>query len=193
MIYTRNYDTPRIKKKEILRYAGVKGDAPELEQILEECVGELEGKLTYRVCYKEFDIAFRGELLDLGFLVTNSLSLRKNLEGCNSIVLFAATVGIGIDRLIARYTNTSPLKAFMFQAIGAERIESLCDVFCTDLEKDKGKLRPRFSAGYGDLPLETQKSVFAALDCQRRIGLTLNNSLLMSPSKSVTAIVGIPK
>ena len=36
-----------------------------------------------------------------------------------------------------------------------------------------------------------QKDIFKVLDCERKIGLTLNESLLMSPSKSVTAIVGI--
>ncbi len=81
------------------------------------------------------------------------------------------------------------------QAIGAERIESLCDMFCGELAetyaKDGMSLRPRFSPGYGDLPLEAQKSVFKALDCHRKIGLALNDSLLMSPSKSVTAIVGL--
>lgn len=53
------------------------------------------------------------------------------------------------------------------------------------------RLKPRFSAGYGDLPLEVQKDIFRVLDCPRKIGLTLNDSLLMSPTKSVTAIVGI--
>ena len=46
---------------------------------------------------------------------------------------------------------------------------------------------------YGDLPLEMQKDIFNVLDCSKRIGLTLNESLLMSPSKSVTAIIGISK
>jgi cobalamin-dependent methionine synthase I len=52
-------------------------------------------------------------------------------------------------------------------------------------------LRPRFSPGYGDLPLELQTNLFKVLDCQHFIGLTLNDSMLMSPSKSVTAIVGL--
>lgn len=51
--------------------------------------------------------------------------------------------------------------------------------------------RPRFSPGYGDLPINMQKDIFAALDCPRKIGLSLNESLLMSPSKSVTAIIGV--
>ena len=37
----------------------------------------------------------------------------------------------------------------------------------------------------------TQKDIFKILDCSKKIGLTLTDSLLMSPTKSVTAIVGI--
>jgi 5-methyltetrahydrofolate--homocysteine methyltransferase len=54
-------------------------------------------------------------------------------------------------------------------------------------------LRPRFSAGYGDLPLEYQKKIFDLLDPHTQIGLTLNDSYLMSPSKSVTALIGVEK
>ena len=102
-----------------------------------------------------------------------------------------AGAGLEIDRLIRRYTSLSPAKALFFQAIGAERIESLCDAFCEELKKDGLQLRPRFSPGYGDLPMELQKDIFRVLDCPRKIGLALNESLLMSPSKSVTAIIGI--
>ena len=49
----------------------------------------------------------------------------------------------------------------------------------------------RYSPGYGDLPLETQTAVFKALDCERTIGVTLTESLLMRPSKSVTAVIGM--
>ena len=52
-------------------------------------------------------------------------------------------------------------------------------------------LAARFSPGYGDLPLEFQREIFRALDVPRRIGVSLGSSCLMSPSKSVTAIVGI--
>ncbi|MBQ5601557.1 MAG: Vitamin B12 dependent methionine synthase activation subunit, partial [Clostridia bacterium] len=71
-------------------------------------------------------------------------------------------------------------------------IEALCDAFCADIKKEYNTgLEPRFSPGYGDLPLSAQKNIFAVLDPERRIGLTLNSSLLMSPSKSVTAFVGL--
>ena len=126
---------------------------------------------------------------------TDSQGLCRNLQGCDKVILFAATVGLAPDRLIARYGRLSPTKALCMQAIGADRIESLCDAFCDELAADYAaegyQLRPRFSPGYGDFPLDAQKAFFQALDCHRKIGLSLNDSLLMSPSKSVTALIGL--
>ncbi len=177
MIYTKNYTAPPVDRREILRYAGVRGDAPEISVILEECLKEVDDKLTYKVCYGEFSVSF--------FDTVESEALHKHLEGCKKAVIFAATVGIGIDRLIARYASVSPTKSLLFQAIGAERIEALCDEFNSEFPGT------RFSPGYGDLPLEFQKEIFKVLDCPKCIGLTLNESMLMSPSKSVTAIIGV--
>lgn len=177
MICTKTYDAPPVDRREILRYAGVRGDAPEIEALLDECLGEAEGKLTYKVCYGGFPVSF--------FDPVDSKDLKKHLEGCDKVILFAATVGIEIDRLIARYASVSPTKSLIFQAIGAERIEALCDEFNSEF------VGSRFSPGYGDLPLEFQKEIFKVLDCPKRIGLTLNESMLMSPTKSVTAIIGV--
>ena len=110
-------------------------------------------------------------------------------------VLFGATVGLELDRLIARHSRLQPVKALTFQAIGAERVEALCDAFCADIRRQVQEqgccTKMRFSPGYGDVPLTLQRDIFRVLDCARQIGLTLNGSLLMTPSKSVTAIVGI--
>lgn len=194
-VITVCYDAPAINKKEILRYAGVRENVPQIADLLDECVSEIEGRLTYKVCYAEFPISIRDNTVDLSFAAIDSVDLKKSLKKCNRAVVFGATVGIVIDRLIAKYGITSPAKALMLQAIGAERIEALCECFCNDFSNKlevRGKaLNPRFSPGYGDLPLSFQKEVFTVLDCAKNIGLTLNGSLLMSPSKSVTAIAGI--
>ncbi len=196
-VYTKTYSPPEINTREILRYAGVRTDVPEIEEVLTDCLDEIGGQLVYNVCYRTFPIATDGKMLNLGFCRVESEALAKNLSGCEGILLFGATVGIGLDRLIARYSRVSPSRALMIQAIGAERIEALCDAFGKDVSdclSDDGRVaRPRFSPGYGDWGLEIQKDIFAVLDCPRRIGLALNESLLMSPTKSVTAIVGIQK
>ena len=147
------------------------------------------------MCWCEVSLRREPEGVDLGFTRTDSKALSRCLAGCGGAVVFAATVGMGLDRLIHRAQATSPARALMLQALGAERIEALCDAFCRDLAAQAAErglaARPRFSPGYGDWPLEAQRDIFRLLDCPRRIGLTLNNSLLMSPTKSVTAVVGL--
>lgn len=192
IIITKTYNEPIYCENEILRYAGCKSFDDELLQLLRACIDEVRDKLTYKVCYRELPVSISGDNLDFCCLKTQSQNLAKNLQGCKTVIIFAATLGVEIDRFIAKYGRISPSKALILQAIGAERIEALCDMFCEDMEKEKHMvLKPRFSPGYGDLPLEVQKDIFALLDCSKRIGLSLNDSLLMSPSKSVTAFMGI--
>lgn len=197
MVYTRVYEPPPFDIGEIRRYSGMPKTAEnaDVDGLIRDCIDEVSGRLIYKVCFREFAISFDGNVTNLGFIKTESRGLKKNLDGCCGIILFAATVGIGLDRLIAKYGVTSPGRAVIFQAIGAERAEALCDTFCDDMAREKARsglvLHNRFSAGYGDFPLAAQREIFAALDCPRKIGLTLNESMLMSPSKSVTAIIGI--
>lgn len=194
----KTYIPPAPDRSEVLRYTGTRVPSAEVDALLTDCLAELAGRLAFRVVYCTLPVRRieEGEL-DLDFAKTSSRALSANLSGCDSAILFAATLGEGIDRLIARYAVLAPAKALLLQAIGAERVEALCDCFIADMAAiaaaEGGVLRPRFSPGYGDLPLDLQKQVFARLDCARRIGLCLNDSLLMSPSKSVTALVGIQK
>ena len=75
--------------------------------------------------------------------------------------------------------------------VAAALIESYCDEVQAQAETDGLLQRPRFSPGYGDWPLEEQRQLFAVLNCAKRIGLTLTDGLMMAPSKSVTAIIGL--
>ena len=190
-VITKEFVTPPPNRREILRYMGCRESSAEIEGLIDRAIREADSKIGGKVCYRILDISRRDGGIDLGFAFTESRDLKKALAGCDRVVLFAATIGLELDRLIYRYGRTSPSLALCLQALGAERIEALCDEFCAFLTRNGHSLRPRFSAGYGDLPLELQKDIFRALDCSKQIGLTLNDSLLMSPTKSVTAIVGI--
>lgn len=192
MIYTKTYQAPPFCTKEILRYSGCKEANQETLRLVDECIKESENIIKYSVCYRELSVVIDDDKCDFEYFSVNSKNLAKNLKGCRKVVVFAATIGIDFDRIIAKYSRLSPAKALIFQAIGSERAEALCDVFCDELaEQLNQKLRPRFSPGYGDLPLDLQRDIFSVLDCERKIGITLNDSLLMSPSKSVTAFVGL--
>lgn len=190
--YTLN-DLP-YNKKEILRYASC-DENKDILHIIDQCIDELGDDSNFLVCYKEFSVSVNNNVVDLEFIKVNSNDLSKNMSKCHKCVLFAATIGIAIDRLIQKYCTLSPTKALIFQAIGAERIECLCNKFSKDIKKKYSEeglsICPRFSPGYGDLPLGMQKDIFDTLNCSKHIGVMLNNSMLISPSKSVTALIGI--
>ena len=194
-VFVKVFEAPKIDRKEILRYARVGEETPTVKALLEECIAEAESSLSYKVAYREYPMNNGGDKVSLGFTECCSEFLVHGLGNCTKVLVFAATVGQKIDWLISRYEILSPAKAHMLDAIGTERVESLCDAFSAFIAKKEVKngcrLHPRISPGYGDVPLEMQKDIFAVLDCPRRIGVSLGERLLMTPRKSVTALIGI--
>ena len=193
----KHYGSVPPNLREIYRYAGGRAGDEALEESVKESLSELDGRLSFSVCYREFDLKKEGDLLDLGFAKTDSKHLSDLLCDCDRILLFAATIGSMPDRLLLKYGRISPVKALTIDAVGSERVESLCELFVKERAKDYQKegffLTPRFSPGYGDLPLALQKEIFLALTPEKHLGLTLGESLLMWPCKSVTALAGIGK
>ncbi len=191
-VSVKRIDAPPVDIAEVLRYARSSVEDKLGAGLAAEALEIASDSFCYNVCYLELPFTSDGCVCDLSVFKVSSKKLSRCLEGSSRVLLFAATVGVGIDRLIAKYSRLAPSKAIMLSALGSERIEALCNAFCARyaLENDV-LLTPRFSAGYGDCPLETQKEIFGILDCAKSIGLTLNDSMLMSPTKSVTAFVGI--
>lgn len=188
-VLVKTFSAPAPDFSEAARYAGLPKTA-DLPDTLKAVFSELAPSLSYKVCYAEYPIERNGDTLDLGFATVRSANLATNLDGCDRVVLFAATVGLSPDKLSEKYRRLSPEKALYANAIGAERVEALCDAFCAFLAETNAT-KPRFSPGYGDLPLALQTAIFKALDCPRKLGVTLSDSLLMTPTKSVTALVGL--
>ena len=181
-------------EKEILRYAMLPSFAPAPEELpLQECLKAAKGAAQCRAVWRRYSLKADGEGLDLGFARTDSKDLKRHLEGCGEILLFACTAGAEMDRRIARAKLLSPARGLLMHAIGAQQVEGGCDRLCASLARQfpDRQLTDRFSPGYGDLALEMQRDVMAALDCGRTVGITLTDSLVMTPGKSVTAIIGM--
>lgn len=126
-----------------------------------------------------------------------SQKLADNLAQCEEVILLAATLGLEADKLIQRYTVMNMAKASVAQACGAACIEAYCNKVQEDIRQEALErglyLRPRFSPGYGDLRLDYQKDIFGLLECNKRLGMSLTDSMLMLPTKSVTAIIGLTR
>lgn len=135
------------------------------------------------------------ETLRIAGMKIRSRSLCRNLRDCESAYLMAATLGIGPDRLIARASVARMSRAVILQAAAAAMIEAWCDQvnqrIIEEAEEQGLYCRPRFSPGYGDFSLEHQTDLAQILRIQKEIGVSLTQSLLMMPSKSVTAVIGL--
>ena len=190
----KSFDDIPYNRREILRYAQCPGCSDEnMLSVMEECIREcdLHASFTYKVSYcvlPAVSVDEESGEIDLELMKINSVSLAGNLSGCSQVVVFAASIGPGIDRLIKKYSRLDPVKALFFQAIGAERVEGVCDLFCSSYPD---MLRPRFSPGFGDLPLSVQPEVLRITNAAKNLSITLDDGFLMSPSKSVTAFFGI--
>lgn len=198
MMYTEQrvieYDAPDIAEfinfRDVLRYSGCgKNVETRLEKLASQSITEILSVARPRAVVTRLGVHFEGDEADLGFYKCKSSSLRQFLGGDCEAYVFAATLGIGVDRLIMRYSPILQSRAVMLSSAGSAVIEAFCDKLCRD-ELDCPEQK-RFSPGYGDLPLELQREILECLDASRLIGLTLTESMMLSPSKSVTAITQI--
>ena len=203
------YEAPALNEKEWLRYSGiptrdhaVMKEDPLFVSAMGQTRAMASKECSYRVGFLVAPIAWGEDGYPVLPFPQKSDILRQTLLGCSKVVLFAATVGSGIDRLIRRYEKAEPRMGLLLQGHGAERVESLCDLFNQEVENAARKLNleladgekataRRYSPGYGDLSIEVQRDFLPLLDAQRRMGITLSESCLMAPSKSVTAIIGV--
>ncbi len=192
---------------EICRYLGYRGNDPgsAVKDRIRSITDELNEGITPGYVYSCYSLYIDSSpagrdpagtaYINFGPVSVKSTALYKNLEGCTRIIAFAATLGPYPDRLQQRISLKSMRDAVIVQACAAAMIEALCNRLNEELrqqqEKEGWLMKPRFSPGYGDLSLDVQKDLTILLDTPKNIGLTLTDSLMMVPTKSVTALIGL--
>jgi len=121
-------------------------------------------------------------------------TLARHLSGCGAVYLACGTIGAGFDALQRRVSVSSGVDALVVQAIGAAMIEKLMDETNGEIAATLAPgetLISRYSPGYGDFPLAAQRTLLALIDASRSVGVSLTDTLLMVPSKSVSAVIGV--
>ena len=181
--------------REALRYVGIRTpDAEQLKQA-ENAARHLESAVNPRFVWKLFPIerAAEGLLLTGTRVLLTGRSSEKMLAECDRCVLLAVTLGPAADTLVRAASARDMTEAVLLDACASALTESGCGLAEKEIRARFPDLylTDRFSPGYGDLPLDTQPAILSALDAGRRLGLYLTGSLLMNPSKSVTAVIGL--
>lgn len=186
-----------INKTEAMRYMGLGTAIPDkqISDIINKCEDQLLRAIHPTYTFALFDItpSHNGiEVKDTPLVLTGN-SVKAHLEGCTKVVLLAATLGIEADKIIKRYQVSDLTSALAADSLASAAIEQVCNAAEEEIREKVSPLNMtwRFSPGYGDLPLELQKVFLTVLNTQKRIGLTITDSLIMLPSKSVTALIGL--
>ena len=186
--------------REAVRYLGYGKHAVDDQTLglIADSFGSLRTLSSRKSVYRIFDLEQEdGETVRFGSLTVKSKSLGKNLRGCDKIVLFGATLGIGVDQLLSRTSKTDMAKTVVLQACAAALLEEYCDEcqerIRQEMESEGRYLRPRFSPGYGDFDISCQEDILRMLDAAKKIGLTITDGHMLTPTKSVTAVIGMSK
>ena len=181
--------------EEALRYLGA-ADAPEtLRRQVEAEAETLSAGLRPRYVYKVCELDFQGEGIFLRgtAVILTGETARKMLAQCRRAALLACTLGARFDLSLSAMQARDMARAVILDACGSALVERGCGQAEEELAGRFPGLffTDRFSPGYGDLPLDLQPALCAALDTPRRLGLYVTPSLLLNPVKSVTAVIGL--
>lgn len=189
----------KIDKKEVLRYLGHRGQTldDELEKktdlMIERCLAAAAPLFVYRI----FDVnqTDKGIRLQNSNTVFSGESIKRHLKGAAKCALLAATLGASVERELGALQYKDMAGAVIFNAACTALTEQVADRCCRKIAEEAlisgYTAGPRYSPGYGDFPLSYQREILSFLDASRKLGITLTDSLLMVPRKSVTAVVGL--
>ena len=185
----------QLNTSEVLRYMGCPPEKADgaLKAQVEACAQELLEAIRPRWSWREAEIAPEadGVRLAVGLLLPGQ-DLKAHLAGCERAAIFCATLGAEVDALIRRTERLDMGRALTLDCCASAAVEEVCDQIEGELQgKFPGCSFPfRYSPGYGDLPLEVQGPLLDLLDAPRRVGLCATQTHLLTPRKSVTAILG---
>lgn len=185
-----------ISKSEAARYMGIRGEPDKVTaEIIDRYEEIVRNQLKPAYVYRESSVIPCDDgirINGINALFTGN-DIKNHLKGCGRVIVFAATVSAAADKLIRQVSVTDTAAALAVDCLCSSAIEQVCNKAEQEIftEIHAPYRTWRFSPGYGDLPISLQKDLLLFLNAQRRIGLTVTESCMMIPSKSVTAIIGI--
>lgn len=191
----------KIRKDEALRYMGFKDNKPDdgfmelVFQVEKELLSVCNPKYTYKI----FDIKEISKnnneviLRDCSF-VLKGRDITNHLKDCDKAVFMACTASAEVDKLMRVYSVSDMTRAVICDSMASALVEQICDEAQKEIsERINGYTTWRYSCGYGDFPLDAQRDISLILDTPKTIGVSVTDSCLMTPLKSVSAVFGISK
>ena len=176
------------------------GTAPEpvsvlINEVTEELLSLGGIKAEYRV-FKEISLSAENKTLQVEGIIFNVRPIiYRQIKEAEDVALFICTAGPVVGEMCRQSMKDGDLlRGYVYDVIGSEIVEAAADRMQEEMRKsmdDLGKkITNRFSPGYCGWDVAEQHKLFSFFK-DNFCGITLNESALMNPVKSVSGIIGI--
>ena len=178
-----------LNRNEAVRYLGGAGIRLNyrMDVLMDECEKAVLEKASPKYLYVEKDLPCPQ--------IMGGKDIESHLNGCEKAIVMCATVGSEVDKLIRISQISDMARAVVMDSLASVAVEQVCNAFDKIIAEKYSayNMTFRFSPGYGDYPIELQKIILQMLDAPKKIGLCTNDNFLLTPTKSVTAVLGLSK
>ena len=180
---------------EALRYLGIGNASDEMLEQVKRVAEQTEKRFEPKYLFRVFTLNRLDDRFQLAGtdLILNGKTAEKMLAECHSVAVFICTLGFEFDSYLRSLQVKNMSEAVITDACGSALVESGCDEAQKEIKElfHDMYITDRFSAGYGDLPLEIQDETVKILDAEKKLGVHLTETKLFNPCKTVSAFVGI--
>lgn len=185
-----------VNVSEALRYLGYGSNEPEqnMKELLSLCEKELINSARPAYVFNIFNLNEECKLKGCSFELEGN-EIKKHLSGCEKAILMCVTLSADVDRLIRMKQVGNMAQATIIDSMASAYVEQVCDEVESIIREELPgyKFTWRFGIGYGDFPLKGQKQFLNVLDASKKIGVCVNDNYMLTPTKSVTCIIGAGK
>jgi hypothetical protein len=163
--------------------------------VLKEAEDICDIRAEYVICRDVIFDNVSGNLLVNGVEFNVGKIVRGQLKKSNEIAVFLCTAGPKVGEYARILINEKDfLRGYIFDIAGSEIVEAAADKMQENLglhmQKSNMKITNRYSPGYCGWHVSEQHKLFSLVP-ENFCGITLNQSALMQPIKSVSGFIGI--
>ena len=180
--------------KDALVYLGAKKQDEQAISLLEKVLKEYRPLFCPRQVTAFFRVKDAKDALTFeGCEITlEGESIRKHFQGATEGLFSAFTLGMALDKKLRELSLSHPAESVALNALGSAYAERMADKLLKEVRDQKEaqgfKTTFRFCPGYGDLALSANTQIAAALGATKKIGLTVTESGLLLPIKSIVGV-----
>ena len=193
---------PTIPKPEVKRQLGYQEHTksnPQIEGLITEAITKAQEIIKPQGNYLRLEsITIKQDKIKLGTnkLTFSSQDIADLLANQEQVVILAVTIGPHLEERINQlFADDQLTKATILDAVGSIAVEEAANQLQEQIAVEAEEiglpsLTMRYSPGYGDLNLDIQPQLLELVQGQE-LGIEVNDSFLLIPQKSITALIGL--